>query len=68
MLTCLVLDNSPDAARAQGEAHRRMGPARRFKAASEMSDSLRRVAVARIRTQHAEFSEAQCRAQPFTVE
>lgn len=40
-----------------------MGPVRRFKAACQMSDSFRRIALERIRTQHPEFSEAQCRAQ-----
>ena len=56
-------DTSPDAARAQAEAHRRMGPARRFKAACQMSDSFRRIAMNRIRAQNPGLSDPQCRAQ-----
>jgi hypothetical protein len=58
-----MLDTSPEAARAQVEAHRRMGPARRFRMACEMSEFFRRVALERIRLQHPDFSDAQCRAQ-----
>jgi hypothetical protein len=58
----IMLDTSPEAARAQGEAHRRMGPSQRFKAACQMSDAFRRVALERICAQHPGFSEAQCRA------
>lgn len=58
----IVLDTTPEAARVQAEAHRRMGPAARFRIARDMSESFRRVALARIHRQHPELSDAQCRA------
>jgi hypothetical protein len=58
-----VLETSPEAARAQAEAYRRMGPARRFRAACDMSDAFRRVSLQRIREQHPEFSERECKRQ-----
>jgi len=40
-----------------------MGPAGRFRAAVEMSEAFRRVALDRIRKQHPTYSDAECRAQ-----
>ena len=56
-----MLDTSPEAARIQAEVHRRMGPARRFRTACQMSDAFRRVALQRIRGQHPDYSELDCR-------
>lgn len=58
-----MLDTSPEAARAQAEAHRRMGPARRFRTACAMSEAFRRVALQRVRQQHPELSEQGCKRQ-----
>jgi hypothetical protein len=58
-----MFDTTPEAARVQAEAHRRMGPAARFRVARDMSESFRRVALERIRAQHPELSDAQCRSQ-----
>jgi len=58
-----MLDTSPEAARAQAEAHRRMGAAQRFRVACQMSDAFRRVALDRIGKQHPTYSEEQCRAE-----
>lgn len=63
MLPLGVLDTTQEAARVQAEVHRRMGPERRFRIACDMSESFRRVALERIRRQHPEFSDTQCRMQ-----
>jgi hypothetical protein len=58
-----MLDTAPEAARAQAEAHRRMGAAQRFRVACQMSETFRRVALDRIRKQNPTLSEEQCRAE-----
>lgn len=58
-----VLDTSREAAHAQAMAYRRMGPSRRFRSACEMSETFRRVAVDRIRREHPEYTEVECRNQ-----
>lgn len=58
-----MLDTTPEAARAQAEAHRRMGPARRFRMACDMSNAFRRVALQRVKEQHPELSEQACKKQ-----
>lgn len=58
-----MLDTAPDAARAQAEAHRKMGSVARFRAACQMSEAFRRIALERIGKQHPDFTEIECRAQ-----
>ncbi len=50
-------DTSPDAMRAQIEAQRRLGGAQRFRTACMMSQTLRDLAIARIRAMHPELDE-----------
>jgi hypothetical protein len=52
-----MLDTSPEAATAQVEALRRLGPSRRFHVAADMSDAVREMARARISAQHPEFDD-----------
>lgn len=58
-----MLDTAPEAARAQAEAHRRMGAAQRFRVACQMSETFRRMALDRIGKKYPTFSETQCRAE-----
>lgn len=51
------LDTSPEAMRAQTEAQRRLGGAQRFRTTCMMSQTLRDLAVARIRSMHPELDE-----------
>jgi hypothetical protein len=51
-------DTSPEAARIQAEIHRRLGGPRKILIACQMSDAIREIARARIRTQHPDFDEA----------
>jgi hypothetical protein len=54
-------DTTPEAARVQFEIYRRMSPDRRLELAFEMSQFLRDVVVAGVRSRHPEFSEEQVR-------
>ena len=59
----MSFDTSEEAAQAQDEALRRLGPAGRFRLACQMSETVREFARARIRAQHPEFNDAQVRDQ-----
>ncbi|HWY71107.1 MAG TPA: hypothetical protein VNX88_20745 [Terriglobales bacterium] len=50
-------DTSPEAAAIQAEIFRRMTEAERVKMALEMSDSMRNVALAGLRSRHPEMTE-----------
>lgn len=50
-------DTSPEAAALQYEIHRRMTPSQRFEAAVEMSEAVRELAKAGLRSRHPEMSE-----------
>ncbi len=52
-----MLDTSPEAAAAQVEALRRLGPGRRCEVAADMSDAVRELARTRIKSQHPEFDD-----------
>jgi hypothetical protein len=52
-----VLDTTPEAMQVQAEVHRRLGGFRKLLIACRMSDSIRDMARARIRTQHPDFDE-----------
>lgn len=52
-------DTSPDAAAAQLEAWRRLGPQGRLLLAARLSDEIRQVTLAGIRHRHPDYSEAQ---------
>ncbi len=52
-----VFDTSPEAARIQADVHRQRGPVRRFRAACQMSDAFRRVALQRNPQPAPEYSE-----------
>lgn len=51
-------DTSPEAARIQAAVHRRLGAARRFEIACEMSEAVRSIARARIGAKHPVYDEA----------
>ena len=53
----VLLDTTPDALRAQTEAQRRLGGVQRFRTACMMSQALRDLAAARIRSSHPELDE-----------
>jgi len=55
------LDTSPDAARAQILAYRRMGHSRRALMGLRMSDEARRLSEAGIRTRHPSYSDDEVR-------
>jgi hypothetical protein len=57
----LPADTTPEAARVQLEAYRRMSSARRLELAFQMSDALRRMVVEGVRQRHAEYSADQVR-------
>ena len=59
----MPFDTSPDALRAQTEAQRRLGGAQRFATACRMSQSVRDLALARIRLQQSEPDERQALEQ-----
>ena len=58
-LYAMASDTSPEAAAIQAEIFRRMTPAERVKLALEMSDSMRNVALAGLRSRHPEMREEQ---------
>lgn len=59
----LVLDTSPEAAKAQVAAHRRLSGVRKVLMSCEMSDVARALTCARIKAQHPELDEAEVREQ-----
>jgi hypothetical protein len=54
-------DTTPEAHAVQTGIYRRMGGARRLSVAMQLSDAVRRVTVAGIRSRHPQYSEAQVR-------
>jgi len=56
-----VQDTSKEASQAQAAIHRRMGGARKFAMACQMSNSVRSMAHARLRTRHPDFNEVAIR-------
>ena len=56
-----VNDTSSDAARVQALVHRRMGGPRKLMMACQMSDAVRAMAIARIRSRHPELNEREIR-------
>ena len=54
-------DTLPEAAQVQLAAYRRMAPARRLELAMGMSDALREIAMAGVRSRHPEYSDEQVR-------
>jgi len=58
-----VDDTSTEAARAQAEALRRLGPAKRFLVACDMSEMVRDLARSRIAKQHPGFDDRAIQAQ-----
>jgi hypothetical protein len=56
-----VNDTSSDAARVQALVHRRMGGPRKLVMACQMSDAVRAMASARIRSRHPELNEREIR-------
>ncbi len=57
----MPLDTSAEAARVQTEIHRRLGGPRRVEIAGQLSETVRELARARIRSKHPEFDEAAIR-------
>lgn len=53
-----MYDTTPEAARIQAAVHRKLGVARRFKLACEMSDAVRSIARGRIQAKHPEYDNA----------
>ena len=58
-LYAMASDTSPEAAAVQAEIFRRMTPAERVRVALEMSDSIRNLALAGLRSRHPEMTEEQ---------
>jgi hypothetical protein len=58
-----VQDTTTEAERIQAEVHRRLGGARTFQIACEMSDAVREMARARIRARHSGCDEHVVEAQ-----
>lgn len=58
-LHAVPADTTSDAARVQLAALRRLSPDRRLEMALELSDSLRSVTAAGVRSRHPEFTEEQ---------
>lgn len=59
----LPFDTSPEAAAVQQEIITRMTPAQRLRLASEMSESMRNLALAGVRHRHPDWSEEQCKRE-----
>lgn len=59
----LVLDTAREAILAQAAAHRRMSGVRKILMSCAMSDEVRAIACARIKSQHPEFTEEEVREQ-----
>lgn len=57
------LDTTPDALEAQRAALARLGPEGRFRAALEMSESVRAVRLAGLRSRHPDAPEAELTAR-----
>ena len=53
----MISDTSPEAAKIQREIFRRMTPAQRLRMALEMSDSMRNVALAGLRSRRPDLNE-----------
>lgn len=56
-----LTDTSPEALAVQIAAYRRMGPEARVELALRMSDEVREITLAGIRSRHPTYSEAQAR-------
>jgi len=54
-------DTSPDAAKAQADAYRKMSGAQRVMVACEMSEAVRAMARSRIRALHPEYDDTAVR-------
>jgi hypothetical protein len=61
MSEIMPADTAPQAAAVQLEAYRRMAPVERLRIAFEMSDSVRRLSAAGVRSRHHDYSEEQVR-------
>ena len=57
----MPLDTSVEATRVQTEIHRALGAPRRLELACQMSETVRELARARIRSKHPEFDESATR-------
>ena len=57
----MLLDTSVEAARVQTEIHRALGAPRRLQLACQLSETVRDLARARIRSKHPEFDETATR-------
>ena len=57
----MPLDTSAEAGHVQTKIHRRLGAPRRFEIACQLSETVRELARARIRSKHPEFDEAAIR-------
>ena len=57
----MPLDTSAEAAHVQTEIHRALGGPRRLQLACQMSETVRELARARIRSKHPEFDESATR-------
>lgn len=57
----MPLDTSAEAAHVQTEIHRALGGPRRLQLACQMSETVRDLARARIRSKHPEFDESATR-------
>jgi hypothetical protein len=58
-LTSIPADTTPEAAWVQIEVFRRMSPRKRLRMVLQLSDSLRAIAAAGVRSRHPEFSAEQ---------
>lgn len=58
----LPFDTTPDADAAQRDAYRRLGGRGRLRVAFGLTDTVRRLAIAGIRSRHPSYTDAQIRA------
>jgi hypothetical protein len=58
-----MLDTSPEALEVLATVHRKMPGVRKLLLACQMSDSVRTLALARIKTQHPKLDDTQIREQ-----
>ena len=63
----MVSDTSPEAARIQAEIFGRMTPSERLLLALEMSESIRDVALAGLRSRRPELSEHELRRELMSI-
>jgi hypothetical protein len=63
----MAFDTSPRAAAAHAALYRKIGPARRAQIVAELSDGLRDLAIAGVRSRHPEYDDAKVMQEVLSV-